>query len=302
MIEPAPQFSALRPEFFAASRGVDTVFTALATLGERVGVEFALYLGELSGTAVSLKKPVADNRRLKPLDHLAIVGSVELAVGSEGAERLLVAVDQQALDGFIEQCFGGDALGGGSGPVRKASKIERSLAALILQALCHTIERALGGPDARKSNHLDLIEELDAADLGDLLGPVKLNFSEADGDGGFYFALPRSAVERFAAAQSASEVAAKAIPDSLWQARMQESVKSADITIDAVLDGPALLLADIIRLRSGQMIDLGAGLDGFLRIEHRGMPLYLARLGQTDGALSVRIECALSVAQTICES
>jgi len=293
-MNPETNFRTLRPELFAATRKNESELKGLMGLGKLVGEQFSLQLSEWSGAPMVLPVMAAENKLQDLLDGLSTDGVCGIAENSDGTEKSLIAMNYRALEQLIHQFFGGGPDRPEAQPTRDVGKIGRSLATAILEALTHAVEHVFAAAEIGQIHFAGLADEIHTLDSGDLANPVRLNISEAAEAGAFYVALPRSAVERFSVTQSAMEQAAKAAPDSIWQARMQEQVKAAEITIEAVLDGPALSLAHIIGLQAGQLISLGTGLDAVVHIEHRGVPIFAARLGQTDGALSLCIESPIS--------
>jgi flagellar motor switch protein FliM len=296
-MDPMASYKALRPELFAASRGAEDAAKGLATLGKLVGEQFALQLTKWSGAPMSLSMATANQRLHALLEKLATTGLTALAEASDGSERLLVAMDRRALEHFVVQLFGGETTSAGTSAARQVGKIERALATNILEALTRAVGQVFAGTKINLFEFSGLADKVDAAGLGDMANPIQFNVSDTDDGGAFYLALPRAAVELFNTSQLAVAQAAKAVPDSIWQARMLERVNAVDISIQAILDGPILPIERIIRLRPGQLISLNAGLDSLVRIEHKGAPICFARLGQTDGALSLSIETTYSAVQ-----
>ncbi len=292
MMRVALQFSVLRPDLFAASRSPnkETASKGLTALAALVADQFALQLGEWSGEVHTLPATLPESGLDSILSAVAANGVVASAENADGAERLFVAMDGPALETIIELLFGGETPGpvGNQSPL--VGKITRSMASAILEALTRAVCQSLGAPLQEEFHFVGPTDDVEGLELGDLARPVRLALSEGEDAGALYFAVARAAAARFDGTQIAAQQAARAMPDTIWQKRMHDRVKAADITVEAVLDGPTLSLARIIRLRPGDLIGLDAGLEALVRVEHRGALICLARLGQTDGALSLCVE------------
>lgn len=294
MMETTHEFGALRPELFAASRGVDAASKGIAPLGRMVGDLFAIQLSDWSGVAMTLPVATVNHELPALLKSLATGGLAAVAENADGGEQVFVAIDQSAVQYLINQFFGSDGAFTGTGAAHQATKIEHALTGAILESLIRAIERALTGSAVFQFRFTGLIDEIEAVVFDEPVSPVGFKIPDDLDAGGIYFALPRSVVERFNATQLAAEEAGRTAPDLKWQALMQERLRAADITVEAVLDGPNLPLARLIGLRAGQLISLNVGLDALVRIEHRGVPIYYARLGQTDGTLSLCIDSVIA--------
>jgi len=295
----ALQFSVLRPDLFAASRSSnkETASKGLMALAALAADQFALQLGEWSGEVHTLPATLPDTGLDIILPAVAANGVVASAATADGAERLFVAMDAPAFSTLIELLFGGDAPGPTAKQSPIAGKVTRSMASAILGALTRAVCQSLGASLAEEYHFVGLTDDVESLKLGDMARPIRLALSEGDDAGALYFAVARAAAARFGGTRIAAQQATRAMPDTIWQKRMHDRVKSADITIEAVLDGPSLSLARIIRLQRGDMIGLNAGLDALVRVEHRGALICFARLGQTDGVLSLCVERGFSDAE-----
>lgn len=292
MMRQALHFSALRPDLFAASRSSDseTASKGLMALAALVADQFALQLGEWSGEVHALTATLSESELDVILPAVVANGLVASAENTVGAERLFVAMNGPALKQIVELFFGGDAPEAPGYQTPPTGRITRSLASAILEALTRVICKSLSASLQDEYHFVGLADDVESLELGDLARPVRLAISEGDDAGALYFAVTRAAAARFDRTQISAQQAARAMPDTIWQDRMHDRVKAADITIEAVLDGPTLSLARIIRLQPGDLISLNAGLDALVRVEHSGALICLARLGQTDGALSLCVE------------
>jgi hypothetical protein len=296
MMNQASHFSSLRPDLFATSRSSDseTASKSLMALAALVADQFALQLGEWSGQVHALTAMLSEGELGVILPAVATNGLVASAESSDGAERLFVAMDGSAVKKIIELFFGGDAPGTPAFQSPPAGRITRSLASTILEALTGAICKSLSASLQDEYHFVGLADDVESLELGGQARPVRLALGDGEDACALYFAVARAAAARFDRTQFSAQQAARAMPDTIWQNRMHDRVKAADITIEAVLDGPTLSLARIIRLQPGDLIGLNAGLDALVRVEHRGAPICLARLGQTDGALSLCVERGFS--------
>ena len=293
MIAQRQSFGTLRASHFAARRGAANVVVALSAIGDRVAEAFAAQLIEWSEHAPTLRQIPCESDLQTLLTQLGSNGAIALAERSGGSEKVLLAMDHEALSQLASAFFGGGGADGESARTDSLTRIERSLASIVLDALARSLERSLAVFDFGSLSFVGLVEGVDSKIVGELSNQIRLELSGQAEGGAIYLGLPPTVVESFAQAHLVALTAATPIPEPAWRSSMQDRVRLTDVTVEAVLDGPTFTLGRLASLRPGQLIGLDAGPDCLIRLEYDGVPLYLARLGQANGALSVSIETAL---------
>ena len=74
-----------------------------------------------------------------------------------------------------------------------------------------------------------------------------------------------------------------------WRARLGARVRSAQVSCSAMIDGGEITLADVARLRPGQVLELRARAENPVTLMCDGAPLYLCELGQANGMFTLRV-------------
>ena len=81
--------------------------------------------------------------------------------------------------------------------------------------------------------------------------------------------------------------------DSIWESHLAEELHETDVEIDVVLDETTMSLADVMSLKVGSRIMLGAGPGGSVQLRVGNVPLFAGRVGRRKDQVAVRIEEAL---------
>jgi len=75
-----------------------------------------------------------------------------------------------------------------------------------------------------------------------------------------------------------------------WARQLQAELKSADVTLTAILEERRMTLADVAAFKIGQLISLEARIDGRIKLECNDQPLFVCEIGQSEGAYTVRVD------------
>ncbi len=78
--------------------------------------------------------------------------------------------------------------------------------------------------------------------------------------------------------------------DSIWETHLAEELWNTEVDLSVVLDEQVMTLADVVRLRPGSRIVLGATPGGAVEVRCGVTPLFEARLGRRKNRIAVRIE------------
>ncbi len=105
--------------------------------------------------------------------------------------------------------------------------------------------------------------------------------------------IPRSAVQSSRSGSQRRAADLQETHDPNWRRQMEDGVKSADVKLRAVLEERRMTLKEIASLKVGQVIALKAGINTNIKLECNNEPLFLCRVGQSDGAYTVRVEKVL---------
>ncbi len=78
--------------------------------------------------------------------------------------------------------------------------------------------------------------------------------------------------------------------DSIWETHLAEQLWQTEFELDVVLDEQVMSLADVMELRVGSRIPLGAGPGAAVQLRCGGVPLFAGRVGRRKDQVAVRIE------------
>ena len=78
--------------------------------------------------------------------------------------------------------------------------------------------------------------------------------------------------------------------DSIWETHLAEELWNTDVDLDIVLDEQVMRLSDVMRLRVGSRIILGAGPSNAVQLRCGSVLLFEGRVGRRKNRVAVRIE------------
>ena len=78
--------------------------------------------------------------------------------------------------------------------------------------------------------------------------------------------------------------------DSIWETHLAEQLWDTDVELDVVLDEQPMRLSEVMSLRVGDRIVLGATTGSPVRIRCGGVPLFEGRVGRRKDRVAVRID------------
>jgi flagellar motor switch protein FliM len=81
--------------------------------------------------------------------------------------------------------------------------------------------------------------------------------------------------------------------DSIWETHLAEQLRETEVELDVVLDEMVMSLVDVMDLRIGSRIVLGAGPGSSVQLRCRGVPLFAGRVGRRKDQVAVKIEDTL---------
>ena len=195
--------------------------------------------------------------------------------GSDGAAS--VDLGQSAIYDLIDALFGGDGSARPYREARKPSDLERALVEGFAGLFAHALGAALGRDDLAPEKVAAPQEPAPGAAIG-----VKMRLIGRETR--LALALPRTWL-------GTGGEAAKAAP----------SLDALDLDLRVSLRDAPRPLADIVDLGVGDVLALGIGAEAPARVAAQGVALFEARLGQSAGRYTIRLERRLDGAATFFE-
>lgn len=231
------------------------------------------------------------------------LGDVLDAIGSEGVaavftvpewqSRLVFAIDRPLIFAIVEMIFGGDADEAAFEAARPFSQIERNAARAVLTAAAKALQISLASVSHLSFNFERLetnMENLSFEDRNDKAVVARFELKAVGRSGELKLIIPASAVRstRNQAAHAGSAHAASA--ENGWFRQLQNEIRNTDVTLTAVLDERRTNLAEVARFKVGQVLRLDSRVDGAIRLECNGHPLFRCEIGQLEGAYTLRVD------------
>jgi flagellar motor switch protein FliM len=81
--------------------------------------------------------------------------------------------------------------------------------------------------------------------------------------------------------------------DSIWETHLAQELWDTEVDLQVVLDEQTMSLADVMQLRIGSRLALGAGPGGSVQLRCGSVPLFEGRVGRRKDRVAVRIEDTL---------
>ncbi|MGO9984390.1 MAG: FliM/FliN family flagellar motor switch protein [Rhodomicrobium sp.] len=81
--------------------------------------------------------------------------------------------------------------------------------------------------------------------------------------------------------------------DPTWATALTNGISTAELCMEAVLDGKELELGEVLRFKTGKIIEL-SGTANSVMLECEGKRLFRGRLGQSSGHFTVTIDASIS--------
>src|SRR5262249_32715413 len=103
-------------------------------------------------------------------------------------------------------------------------------------------------------------------------------------------AIPHAALGALRKVLSQAAPKAEAQPDPGWTQHIRKEVTRAQVTLTAILDERPGLLAEVLNLEVGQIVELQATAQSRVRVECNGERLMWCDFGKSGGAYTLRFD------------
>lgn len=122
---------------------------------------------------------------------------------------------------------------------------------------------------------------------------VKLRIDMEDRGGRTELLLPYATLEPIRKLLLQQFMGEKFGRDSIWESHLATELWSTKVDIEAILDEQSMPLNQVMNLKVGQTLMLGAGPDSRIEMRCRGVPLLTGRMGRVGGNVAVRVDEAI---------
>jgi len=217
---------------------------------------------------------------------------------TEWDTKILLGLDRRFVFSMIDAAFGGD----GSMPPfesdRPFTSLETRLAKHVFGIVIPAFEELLH-PITPVVFELEKVEtKLDFQILGQTEIPVvviQILFQVMDNGGRMFMIIPQAALYPIRKRLERARTLESTHVDPEWARKMQDGLVSAEVTLQAFLEGPELTLDDLANFRIGQVIRLNCDPQSLVALECEGEKIFKCRLAQSRGHFTMVVDSAIDL-------
>lgn len=203
----------------------------------------------------------------------------------------VISIDGLLFFRLLDSLYGGNASLRTAVPVRPLTTIERSVATRLASSLIAHMQSLLNDICKFSFQAVRILEEPDPIllDKGrDKYLIALLRVVEFDAE--LLMAIPLAGLELAREALSVSQKEADQLPDPNWTQQFKKSVTLCKVGLLATASGPHMVLNEVAELRPGLRLEFSGESLRNVRIESGGRPVFIGRLGQTKGHMTIFVE------------
>lgn len=207
--------------------------------------------------------------------------------------KLLVGMSRSSALSITEMFLGGSGSPDGVAVDRGCTAVELKTAGLMFRHLAAVLQSSFAPiADPRMEPGLCL-DEVMVDDLGGPAEPVvvvRLACGIMEQRIELFIAVAQKTLLAVGDPLRAVAADPTEASDPKWSEHFDRQFRRADVDLTAIMDGGALTLDDVSRLRPGQILELEATVDSLIKVDCNGQPMLWCRLGQADGSFVLRVE------------
>ncbi|MDH3741596.1 MAG: FliM/FliN family flagellar motor switch protein [Hyphomicrobiales bacterium] len=218
--------------------------------------------------------------------------------------KLLVGTSRNSTLRVVEMFFGGSGPADGLAVDRDCTRIELAAAGLMFRYLAAVLQSSFAPVTDPEMEPGTCVDEVILDELGGPEEPIVLVRLAC--------VLMEQNIEVFiAVAQRTLSAVGDPLrvvvedqtetSDPKWSEHFDRQFRRADVDLTAIMDGGALTLDEVSRLRPGQVLELEATVDSLIKVDCNGHPMLWCRLGQADGSFVLRVEQFFDAEQDLME-
>jgi flagellar motor switch protein FliM len=288
--------SGLTPEslqgLFRAARGGIEQLPALRQALEQMGSACIEELRRIAAMPFRLTLEGVEAGTFEGLLGSGGVGeAIAMLEASAWEAQLFVCADRTAVFAIVEAMLGGD----GSQPPftaeRALSGLEADLAGVFFGAVAKGLAASFAPIAASPFCVAANGDEVDVEAMGP--APVvvaRYRLEVMERGGAVLIAIPQSTLEMLRKPLTNGIAIAAPKPDPGWSQQIRKEVTRANVTLTAILDERMGLLAEVLNLAVGQIIELNATPQSRVRVECNGESMALCDLGKSNGIYTLRVD------------
>ena len=209
----------------------------------------------------------------------------------------LIAVDSAMIYSIVDVLLGGRR---GTAPMRIEGRPYTTIEASLVERLVRLILDDLGQAFAPITPVTFRFERMETnprfaaiARPANAAILVKLRIDMEDRGGRTELLLPYATLEPIRKLLLQQFMGEKFGRDSIWESHLATELWSTKVDIEAILDEQSMPLNQVMNLKVGQTLMLGAGPDSRIEMRCRGVPLLTGRMGRVGSNVAVRVDEAI---------
>jgi flagellar motor switch protein FliM len=206
--------------------------------------------------------------------------------------QLFASADRGAVFAMVEAMLGGDGSQAAHATERPLSKVEADVAGLFFAAIARALAASFAPIAASAFEVAATAEAIDfdriERDFAVVVATYRLETLERGGE--VQIAIPHAALGGLRKTLSQAPAKAAAQPDPGWAQHIRKEVTRTHVTLTAILDERPGLLAEVLNLKVGQIVELQATAQSRVRVECNGERLMWCDFGKSNGAYTLRVD------------
>lgn len=218
--------------------------------------------------------------------------------------KLLVGTSRSSVLSIAEMFLGGSGSVDGIAVDRSCTAVELGAAGLMFRYLAAVLQSSFAPIADPLMEPGTCFDEVMVDDLGGPAEPiviVRLTCKNLEQRIELFIAIAQQTLLSVgdplrAVAQDPIEAS-----DPKWSEHFDRQFRRADVDLTGIMDGGALTLDEVSRLRPGQVLELDATVDSLIKVDCNGHPMLWCRLGQADGLFVLRVEHFFDAEQDLME-
>lgn len=243
--------------------------------------------------------PVVLTARLEQLDQgptgeflqatprvLTVAGSI-----AEWGATAFVRIDPMLLFRLLDAMYGGDPNRPSAMPTRPLTNLEAGLAVRLASVIVAKLSEVLSGLCTFTFHGARLVDAAAEVEIAGSVPSVLIAMSIVETGEQVGVIMPAGGLELIREkTQVKDEGKSEPGIDPEWAAGFKKGVLTSTVPLSAVIDGPAMTINDVARLRVGSVVELDSDALKRVRIESDAKPIFVGQLGQGRGVFTVLLE------------
>ena len=206
--------------------------------------------------------------------------------------QLFASADRGAVFAMVEAMLGGDGSQAAHAAERPLSKVEADVAGLFFAAIARALAASFAPIAASSFEVAATAEAIDFDRIERDIRRGRCHLPSRDPGARRRGAdrHPACGPGRLAQDLVAGARQGRGTPDPGWAQHIRKEVTRTHVTLTAILDERPGLLAEVLNLKVGQIVELQATAQSRVRVECNGERLMWCDFGKSNGAYTLRVD------------